>query len=146
MKKSKAKIYLYSALLATILFACATKKEEPKDRYIIKDHDEAFKITFTRDYNWVRRLAEKGNPVAQNRLGNMYSQGEGVPHDEQKSYEWIKKSAEQGYDGGQLNLALIYYSKGNSEEGQKLLEKSAAQGNWMAKEYLKGTYGELKWP
>ena len=41
-------------------------------------------------------LAEKGDPTAQVRLGLMYGEGIGVPHDTADSLKWARKAADQG--------------------------------------------------
>jgi hypothetical protein len=45
----------------------------------------------------IRPLAEQGNPRAQNGLGLMYANGEGVPQDYAVAMSWYRKAAEQGH-------------------------------------------------
>ena len=50
----------------------------------------------------LRPLADRGDSVAQLKLGLLYYYGYGVPEDEGKALEWLKKSAAQG------NLDAMY--------------------------------------
>ena len=51
-----------------------------------------------------RTLAETGDAAAQNRLGLIYQNGEGVPQDDAEAIKWYLKAAEQGYTAAQNNL------------------------------------------
>ena len=57
----------------------------------------------------ITKSAKKGDKEAQNDLGLMYYEGEGVPQDYEKAIEWYTKSAEQGHAWAQYNLGLMYY-------------------------------------
>ncbi|RHZ70761.1 hypothetical protein Glove_267g35 [Diversispora epigaea] len=71
------------------------------------------------------KLAEAGNHIGQNNLGNCYRNGIGTTKDEEKAFQWYLKSAEGGNLLGQNNLgsyeekALQWYLK--SAEGGNLL-------------------------
>ena len=52
--------------------------------------------------------AEQGDANAQNNLGYMYNQGQGVPQDYQKAVKWYRKAAEQGDEYAQANLGIMY--------------------------------------
>lgn len=56
-----------------------------------------------------RKAAENGDVIAQDKLGNMYSKGAGVPVDYKQAITWYTKAAEQGYALSQANLAFMYY-------------------------------------
>ena len=56
----------------------------------------------------LRKSAEQGNTTAQNRLGLLYNQGQGVPQDRLLAKQWFEKSAEQGDAGAQVNLGTLY--------------------------------------
>lgn len=45
---------------------------------------------------WYRERAEQGDAEAQNRLGVMYRDGEGVPEDDAQAYAWFNLSGEWG--------------------------------------------------
>ena len=55
-----------------------------------------------------RSLAEQGDPRAQNNLGMMYSEGQGVLQDTLEALKWIRLAAEQGVAGAQYNLGTLY--------------------------------------
>lgn len=56
----------------------------------------------------LHKSAEQGNATAQNRLGLLYNQGQGVPQDRLLAKQWFEKSAEQGDAGAQVNLGTLY--------------------------------------
>jgi TPR repeat protein len=56
----------------------------------------------------LRPLAEKGNAAAQNYVGFMYDNGEGVPVDYVLAAQWYRKAADQGFEIAQHNLGLLY--------------------------------------
>jgi len=84
------------------------------------------------DLERTRRSAEKGDAVAQDKLGNLYSRGAGVPLDYKQAAEWYSKAAEQGFALAQSNLAFMYYKgEGVQKDDVKAyawLSLAAAQG------------------
>ena len=84
------------------------------------------------DLEKARKSAEKGDAVAQDKLGNMYSKGEGVPLDYKQAATWYSKAAEQGLASAQSNLAFMYYKgEGIAKDDVKAyawLSLAAAQG------------------
>ena len=64
-----------------------------------------------RDYKTALKLwtllAKKGNPEAQDMLGVMHENGEGVPLDLVKAAEWYRVAAKQGYSDAQLKLRFL---------------------------------------
>jgi len=75
--------------------------EQLEAAYERKDYRTAF--------SGFKKLAEQGHAGAQNNLGFMYADGQGVPKDEQQEVEWYRKAAEQGVAGAQYNLGFMYY-------------------------------------
>lgn len=61
-------------------------------------------------YTKLAPLAEGGNPIAQNTLGRMYSQGLGVKSDSNKALQLFQKAAAQGLANAQNNLGVMYAS------------------------------------
>jgi uncharacterized protein len=47
-------------------------------------------------------LAKQGNAIAQTILGVMYSEGKGVPKNEETAVKWYRLAAEQGDAGSRL--------------------------------------------
>jgi len=57
----------------------------------------------------VFRRAQHGNPRAQNKLGQMYLRGEGVPRNNYEAIKWFRMAANQKFSKAQFNLGIIYY-------------------------------------
>ena len=85
-----------------------------------------------------RALAERGHAQAQNNLGYMYENGEGVPRSDAKAAKWYGKAAAQGITESQNSLGLMYAGgRGGLEldnvEALKWLFIAAARGDSFAK-------------
>ena len=77
--------------------------------------------------------AESGDAKAQDALGRMYANGDGVTKDSAEAAKWYRKAADQGFAVAQLCLGRIY-SEGNgvpkdSAEAVIWYRKAADQGN-----------------
>ena len=83
-----------------------------------------------------RSLAEQGHAVAQNNLGALYDNGEGVPEDDVEAVKWYRKAAEQGYALAQFGLGRMYGSgRGvpqDDAEAVRWYRKAAEQGDVLA--------------
>ena len=55
-----------------------------------------------------RPLAAQGDAKAQNNLGFMYANGQGVPKDDVEAVKWFRLAAEQGHAKAQTNLGIMY--------------------------------------
>ena len=81
-------------------------------------------------------LAEKGDAQAQNKLGRMYSLGQGMSPDSRAAAEWFLKAAEQGVAEAQGMLGYMYLvGDGAPQSNGKAYEwisKAAEQGDAMA--------------
>jgi TPR repeat protein len=79
------------------------------------------------------RLAQQGDPYAQQTVAFMYATGEGVRMDCSKALQWLESSASQGLDATQAQLGQVlctgYCSTNRKSEGLKWLTKAADQGN-----------------
>lgn len=53
-------------------------------------------------------VAESGDRMAQNRVGEIYENGMGVAPDYPRAADWYRKAAEQGDARAQVNLAALY--------------------------------------
>jgi TPR repeat protein len=77
-------------------------------------------------------LAEMGNTNAQNNLGVMYHNGEGVERDYNKAIYWYQRAAEHGHKVAQCNLGVIYRNTPAIEKDYKKaffwFSESAKQG------------------
>jgi TPR repeat protein len=67
-----------------------------------------FKVDPQKAVLWYTRAATEGLDVAQNKLGTIYSKGEGVEVDHVQAAAWYLKAAEQGNTKAQNNLGLSY--------------------------------------
>ena len=77
-------------------------------------------------------LAEKGDASAQNNLGIMYEEGQGVAQNYAEAVRWYRKAADQGHPLGQNSLGFMY-EKGfgvaqNYSEAMRWYRKAADQG------------------
>lgn len=80
----------------------------------------------------LRAKAERGDPVSQNRLGDLLGQGQIVKTDLAEAAKWYRKSAEQGYSPGQFNLGVVY------ENGEGVSKDPHAAVKWYRKAAKKG--------
>ena len=55
-------------------------------------------------------LANQGNAEAQTLIGNLYENGLGVIKDEKLALDWYEKAGKAGYDKGQHNSGVFYYT------------------------------------
>ncbi|ABK18247.1 tetratricopeptide repeat protein [Syntrophobacter fumaroxidans] len=108
----------------------------------------------------VEARAEKGEPSAQFRLGEMYEYGEGVPENAALAFQWYSVSAEQGYAEAQYALGACYELGEGTDKNEMLAfqwyGKAAEQGHaqaqfevgsrYYAGEGVRKDYAEaLKW-
>jgi TPR repeat protein len=114
-----------------------------------EDFDRGWAAYTKGDYpqavKWFRKAAEQGNAFAQFNLGQIYTQGKGVPQDYAEAVKWWRKAAEQGYAGAQYNLGFMY-DKGlgvrqDDAEAVKWYRKAAEQGYAGAQNNLGYMYG-----
>lgn len=90
---------------------------------------ENFELAFTH----CKIDAEKGNAVAQRRIGFLFSKGLGTPQSYSEAIKWSTLSATQGDVKAQFNLAVIYYSGPDDMRDYKKAFKwagLAAEQNW----------------
>jgi hypothetical protein len=71
------------------------------------------KTNFPEALKWFRKSAEQGNPDAQNELGRMYEEGEGVTQNYALAAKWYRMAAEHvpdlgGAGQGRNNLEMLY--------------------------------------
>jgi localization factor PodJL len=77
---------------------------------------------------FLSQAAEKGQAVAQYRLGTLYERGQGVAADPAKAAHWYEMAANQGNRKAMHNLAVSYASGANG--GKKNMPEAA---RWFAK-------------
>ena len=59
-------------------------------------------------YRKYAEAAEQGDADAQDRLGEMYHLGRGVPEDDTEAVRWYHLAADQGHTSVQLRLGVMY--------------------------------------
>jgi TPR repeat protein len=95
---------------------------------------------------WCRKPAERSHPMAEDILGTLYMNGNGVHRDAAEALRWTRMAAEQGYAEAQANLAR-YYSDGSGVKHDDNLavewaRKAANQGNPKGENLLGWSYME----
>lgn len=127
------KTYLFTYLAALVMFGGSVVYSQPN--------------TNTPSASELRQLiqdAEKGDGVAQARLGRCYSAGRGVERNYAQAVKWSRLAAEQGNAQGQNNLGAYFYTgqgvEKNDVEAAKWFRKSAEQGNAVAQYNLAACY------
>jgi len=71
-------------------------------------HRHAVEVKLSAAANETRVRAEQGDAAAQNKLGNLYLNGTGLPKDYAHAAIWYRKGAEQGNPKAQFNLGEMY--------------------------------------
>ena len=81
---------------------------------------------------WYRKAAEQGYAPAQNELGDLYYDGQGVDKSYAEAVKCFRLAANQGHAGGQSNLGRMYYNgegvAKSDAEAVKWIRKAAEQG------------------
>jgi hypothetical protein len=129
------KTILHMPIRGASLFLPAQKEngfEEGMAAYERGDYATALK-------KW-RPLAEAGDATAQNNLGAMYANGQGVPQDDEEAAKWFRLAAEQGGADAQNNLGVMYANgRGvpqDYREAAKWFRLAAEQGHASAQNNL----------
>jgi uncharacterized protein len=55
---------------------------------------------------WYRKAAEHGNAEAENTLGSLYAEGQGVPRDYVRAYAWFRLAMLAGNQRAEANRAI----------------------------------------
>lgn len=109
-----------------------------------EDSDKDYTKEIKKCVEWIQTAAIDGNPEGQAMLGEMYSEGAGVPENQETAVKWYRKAAMQGNDGAQYYLGECYYwGKGvaqNDAEAVKWFQKAANQEHAGAQYYLGECY------
>ena len=101
MKSQKIAIGLVAvALFVGSVTTHATDFDVGYEAYLRGDYSTALRV--------FRQLADQGEAEAQNILGIMYDQGQGVTQDYTEGTRWYRKAAEQGNTNAQYNLGIMY--------------------------------------
>jgi TPR repeat protein len=140
------KLRLFASVTATTLLASAglsgqVQKTGPTRISVAGDTDtlpvpkEARKDT-PATVTELKRRAESGDPIAQDKLGYLYTFGQGVPQDYEMAAKWYAAAAAQGLAGGQYNLGALYEHglgvQRDYEEAVRNYRAAAEQGHVLA--------------
>jgi TPR repeat protein len=68
--------------------------------------------SYSEAWEWYRKAAEQGFPLAQTALGFIYANGRGVTRDGVEAVKWFRKAADQGFAAGQAYLGQMYMNGG----------------------------------
>src|SRR6187551_3491691 len=85
------------------LFNQAATADELTDaliRYAMHDYERAIEM--------LTPLADRGDAVAQTKLGLIYTRGEGVARDDAAALGWLTRAAEQNQSEAQFELGVMY--------------------------------------
>jgi hypothetical protein len=126
----------------------ATERQKATDNYnlgLAYENGQGVPKDEAQADSWFRKAAEQGNADAQERLGEMYSYGQGgIAKDETLAVSWFRKAAEQGNAAAQNSLGVAYLT------GQGGLAKDEAQAvSWYRKaaeqenEYAQSNLGAM---
>jgi TPR repeat protein len=120
---------LWRASLAAVLMqvlivaaASAGPYEDAQQAYDKRDYASALRL--------YRRLAQRGNPKAQEALGGMYSRGEGVAQDKVEALVWFNMADAE-------RTGLRAYNKGDYPTALRIFRPLAKRGQVLA-EYVIG--------
>jgi uncharacterized protein len=99
---------------------------------------------YTKLYHELKTLAEKGNALAQLKIGFMYYSGKGISRDYGKAIHWFKQSAQQGNPLAQSNVGYMY-KEGEGvpqdySEAAKWYRQASERGNALAQFALGSFY------
>jgi len=118
----KLKTLLLTLLLSTSLIGTTyADYQDGYDAYDKGDYKTAFK-------EW-QPLADQGIAEAQNNLGVMYKNGQGVLKDDMQAVKWYRKAADQGNAMAQNNLGVMY------AHGEGVLKDMTKAKYWIKKSY-----------
>lgn len=99
---------------------------------------------------WTAKAAHKGHAEAQAKLGELYSNGSGVPKDLSEAVKWFRAAAEQDHGYAQIQMGkCLEQGLGipkNFEQALKWYEKAAAKGYVEAKKGVERCQSKLKNP
>ena len=95
----------------------------------------AFQSAAASKFDETKALADQGIAYAQNNLGVMYDDGDGVPENDTEAVKWYRKAADQGDAYAQCNLGVMY------ENGEGVPENDAEAVKWYRKAADQGDAG-----
>ena len=95
-------------------FAYNSEQLTEKEEHGSKEEQYSIRLMFEKDKNyieaikWYKLAAEKGDLYAQNNLGSIYKNGQGVMRNYNEAIKWLRLAAEHGSVDDQYNLGEMY--------------------------------------
>ena len=132
------RVALVAGLMVTALLgpAVAGPLEDSFEAYQRGDYAAAMRIA--------RPLANQGIARAQEMVGRMYEQGQGVAQNYGEAYKWYRLAADKGNADAQFSLGKMYANglgvPPNGREAYKWYDKAAEQGNANAQTFMGDRY------
>ena len=104
-----ALVVLTVALLAFPFLQMITSKNHKVVKAVANDGNISIVTpTAENEFDKDKKLAENGNPEAQDKLGYYYEFGKGVAEDDAEAVNWYRKSADQNYTDAQWWFGYCY--------------------------------------
>ncbi len=129
----KTSVSEWKTLLAKAKGGNPEAEWEVADRYADGCKDKRGKIivgrSATRAAEWFRKAAEHGNSAAQNNLGILLGNGNGVKKNFEQALFWLRKAFHAGDTCVAQNIALTYRENGDLKTAVKWFRKSADDGD-----------------
>jgi TPR repeat protein len=94
----------------------------------------------TNAVSWLLKATLAGDVKAEGFLGFMYTEGLGLPKDQNKALDWYLKAAQQGDSYSEEAAGAIYFDKADYSKAFALYLKAAQQGDLRAEKDLAWVY------
>jgi TPR repeat protein len=107
--------------------ASAPAAAQSTDEAYRKGQDFQKKQNYAEAMRWYRIAAEKGNALAQIRVGGLYADGHGVPQNYGEALRWFRLAAAQGNSVAQRNVGISYL------QGRGVAQDYAQALSWLRK-------------
>jgi TPR repeat protein len=129
----KASVSEWQSLLARARDGDREAEWEVADRYADGCKDKQGKVIVRRSAakaaQWFRRAAEHGHGSAQNNLGILLGNGDGVRKNVQEALLWLRKAFHAGNSCAAQNIAITYRENGDLKTAFKWFRKAAEVGD-----------------
>jgi len=132
----KTSVSEWQSLLARANNGDREAEWEVADRYADGCKDKRGKIIVRRSAaraaEWFRRAAEHGSGPAQNSLGILIGNGNGIRKNVKEALSWLRKAFHAGDSCAAQNIAITYRENGDLKTAVKWFRKAAEAGDGEA--------------
>ena len=129
----KTSVSDWQSLLARARNGDREAEWEVGDRYADGCKDKRGRITVRRSSakaaQWFRRAAEHGNVSAQNNLGILLGNGDGVRKNVEEALLWLRKASRGGNTCAAQNVAVTYRENGDLKAAFKWFRRASEAGD-----------------